>query len=460
MSVTDALPLAPRPSLEQYRKRAKGLLAAARSDDPDAIRKWTGEWLAKLAQLQGLGTSPEVAELVRGATDRVADFARSTMAAAGAGTDGLGLADAQYVIAQLHGFESWATFAGHLRDLEHAAGGTFERAVDAIIAGDLAMLHGLLRAHPEQIRARSARLHHATLLHYVAANGVEDYRQITPANAVEVARTLLEAGAAVDALADTYGGGSLQTTMNLLVSSVHPAARGVQAALVETLLDHGAAINGLDDDASPIMTALVFGYPVAAETLARRGARVSDVVTAAGLGRDDLVRAFLAVDGTLRGGMPVRAAGWLRFPDDPQAVMERAMILAASLGRESVVELLSRQRVDLAAKDGQGFTALHAAAFHGHLGIVELLLARGAPLEVTNAYGGTVLDSTVWGALHSRSDFRDGVRTPIDHLPVIERLLEAGADVNAVDYPTDMKLLDEILVRYGARTGAQSGGSE
>ena len=79
----------------------------------------------------------------------------------------------------------------------------FETAVEAVIAGDLDTLRALLRSDPSLVRARSQREHHATLLHYVSANGVEDERQKTPPNAVEVARTLLEAGAEVDALADT-----------------------------------------------------------------------------------------------------------------------------------------------------------------------------------------------------------------------------------------------------------------
>ena len=54
-------------------------------------------------------------------------------------------------------------------------------------------------------------MHRATLLHYVAANGVEDYRQTSPSNAVPVAEALLHAGAEVDVLADTYAGGATET---------------------------------------------------------------------------------------------------------------------------------------------------------------------------------------------------------------------------------------------------------
>src|SRR5207245_6463086 len=123
----------------------------------------------------------------------------------------------------------------------------FESAVEAVITGELATLESLVCENPELVRARSTRIthfdppvHRATLLHYVAANGVEGYRQKTPKNAVEIATTLLKAGAEVDALADMYGGH--YATMSMLVSSYHPANAGVQVALVETLLDFGASV--------------------------------------------------------------------------------------------------------------------------------------------------------------------------------------------------------------------------
>ena len=49
---------------------------------------------------------------------------------------------------------------------------------------------------------------------------------IVAPNAVAIATMLLDAGAGVDVLADTYGGGVAQTTLNLLVSSAHPAHAG------------------------------------------------------------------------------------------------------------------------------------------------------------------------------------------------------------------------------------------
>lgn len=53
----------------------------------------------------------------------------------------------------------------------------FESAVDAIVNGDA--LKKLISEQPELVRARSTREHRSTLLHYVSANGVEDFRQKT-----------------------------------------------------------------------------------------------------------------------------------------------------------------------------------------------------------------------------------------------------------------------------------------
>src|SRR6202022_2303794 len=157
----------------------------------------------------------------------------------------------------------------------------FESAVEAVVNGDLAALEDALRRDPALARARSSRVccfgppvHRATLLHYVAANGVEAYRQKTPPNAVEIARTLLQAGAEPDALADMYGAEC--TTMGMLVSSDHPAKAGLQVPLVELLLDFGAAIEGRGTRkwGAPLFTALTFGMTGAAEVWPSAG-RVS-----------------------------------------------------------------------------------------------------------------------------------------------------------------------------------------
>ena len=314
----------------------------------------------------------------------------------------------------------------------------YEAAVDAIVSGDLPALDSLLHDHPALVQARSSRTHGATLLHYVAANGVESYRQKTPPNAVDVAHLLLSRGSEADATAIMYGGDA--TTMSMLVSSAHPAEAGVQVALVDTLVDFGAAPNGPGDDGEPLLTAVLFGYPAAAEALVRRGARVDNVLVAAGLGRDDLVRSYVDDDGTLRPEATVRSpARWM--PVGPRANVEWALVLAAWLGQTDVTDYLSR-RVDLGARGPHGFTALHWAAIEGHLGLVDLLLERGAPLEARDQnHGSTVLGTAVWVAKNS---------APAGALAVIARLLEAGARPDGVAYPTGDNAVDELLRRRGA----------
>src|SRR5439155_17392629 len=112
------------------------------------------------------------------AVDTFAEFLRWKKSEQG----GASLADAQFVIARAHGFESWARFVEHVEDMlrDSSDRSVFERAADAVITGDIETLRRLIRAHPGLVQERSARSHKVTLLHYVAANGVEDFRQKSP----------------------------------------------------------------------------------------------------------------------------------------------------------------------------------------------------------------------------------------------------------------------------------------
>ena len=270
----DLSPLPFRATLQHYRDQAAALLDAWRAGDAAAIQVVRHKHPRFL--------DPAIPWLPRRLR---ADEIRS---------ETFDLADAELTVARGYDFENWERLAEHVQAVndEGSAVSRFESAVEAVINGDIAALRRLLGEVPELVRARSTRVTHfdppvhgATLLHYVAANGVEGYRQRTPPNAVTVAITLLEAGAAVDALAGMYGG--RHTTMSLLVSSSPPAEAGLQVPLVNTLLDFGAAVEptGSGDWTSPLMTALAFGYGEAAKALVSRGARVGTMAAAAGLGR-------------------------------------------------------------------------------------------------------------------------------------------------------------------------------
>ena len=282
----------------------------------------------------------------------------------------------------------------HLEDwvqLEALRGSQFEAAVDAVVAGSEAGLERLLGENPELIRARSTRKHHSTLLHYVGANGVEDFRQKTPKNAVKIAEMLLDAGAEVNAVADMYGGGS--TTLGLTATSIHPHLAGVVDGLIETLLNHGAAM-----DSGIVNGCLANGRRTAAESLARRGARL-DLEGAAGVGRLDIVKSL--------------------HPNATSAQIKDGFTWACEFGRTDVVDFLLQAGMDVAAKlKHHGQTGLHWAAHGGHFETVKLLLERGAPVDVRDdSFGGTPLD---W-ALHGRTEHGGDA-----YDRVIEALLAAG----------------------------------
>lgn len=439
----DVLPLPPRPSIEQYRKRAKDLVRAAQSADDGAIRAWATAWLSALAKL---GEQPP-SDFVQGSIDRAAAEIRRRVVEKREKGDELGLADAQFLIARAHGFASWAAFNEHLTGLQlsNSAAQEFEGAADAVIAGDLATLDRMLRENPLLVHAHSPRVHHCTLLHYVAANGVEDFRQKSPPNAVAIATRLLDAGAKPDAIADTYSGDSWQTTLNLLVSSVHPHAAGVQVALVDTLVDYGAAVDGVKGDSSPLMTALAFNYPRAAEALARRGARVDAVITAAALGMTDVVDRMVLEGGTLRPEVPLNAPSWLHVGNDPKAHVALALVWGCKFDRASVVTLLLAKGVNPRVADHDRMTALHWGAATGSIEIIDMLLEHDVDLETRNRWGGTVLDSTVFFAVHAPQQ-------GVDYLPVLERLIAHGANVHAVEpLPTGDARIDALLVRHGVK---------
>jgi hypothetical protein len=140
------------------------------------------------------------------------------------------------------------------------------------------------------------------LLIYVGANGVEDERQRTPANAVEIAQMLLDAGAEGDAEADLYGGGV--TTLGLAATSVHPERAGVQNALLKFLIDRGANLDPPSAGGNGhglVIGCLENGRGPAAEFLAGAGAKL-DLEAAAGVGRLDFVPRFFNSDGALTEG--------------------------------------------------------------------------------------------------------------------------------------------------------------
>jgi len=369
MSDKAALPL--NAAIGDYDRQATALFAALQADNDGAI------WKFKWEHPQFRGKLP-------------ADVRAAT----------LGIDDARLVVARSYGFEGWDDVERFAAAVQQ--GGPirrFEEAVEAVIAGDVGKLRAMLQEQPELVRARSARRHHATLLHYVAANGVEGMRQKTPGNAVEVARVLLDAGAEVDALADMYD--QKCTTMSMLVSSCHPANAGVQAELAELLVDHGAKLDGGPGTEwrSAVMTALQFGYLETAKRLAERGGMPENVAAAAGLGRLKDVERLL--------------------PGADEKSRHAALALAAQHGQAEVVRVLLETGENPNRFNPEGHhahsTPLHQAALVGHLEVVRLLVERGARLDVEDKiYQATPLGWAEHGGQKETAEYLRGADAKLE----------------------------------------------
>jgi hypothetical protein len=352
--------------------------------------------------------------------DRVAECARERLSADGNAPSTGTLAVAQFVIARAHGFLSWPTFATHVEQLARDSSpiSAFEAAASAIVAGDLATLERLLRDHPDLVRLQSTREHRATLLHYVSANGVEGYRQVSPKNIAGITRALLAAGADVDAEADVYGGRC--TALGLVATSTPPFEAGVQRGVIDALLDR-PGIAGRT--VSLVRACLANGQPDAAEYLVSRGAPL-DLAGAAGLGRvDALKRSFDDERGSRL--------------DITHAEVLDGFAMACSYGHASTVDFLLDRGVDVDAElrgHGEGHRGLHVAAFHGHLDVVDLLLNRGAQVDPADKTWGTT--PLLW-ALTAWSRTRpDGAGV---FYPVVARLVTAGARV-----PSELLAADRL----------------
>jgi Ankyrin repeats (3 copies) len=429
----DAVPLPAHPSLQSYKKRAKDLVKAANSPTSAVLSGWAKNWIDTLTRLTNIAGSLSA----DGWITRFEQFVNSEKS-----SGKLSLTKAQFILARAHGFESWPRFSRHLEALgrAHSPVKDFEAAVDAIVSGDIATLKSLLLRNPNLVRARSSRRHRATLLHYVAANGVEDYRQKTPANAVEIAKILLDRGAEADAPADIYG--PHDTALGLVATSIHPAQAGLQESLISLLLARvGATALGADprkEEKSLVASCLANGRLGAAELLAGKGAPVN-FEAAAGLGGLETVKSFFAEK-----GKPAKRA--------TRTERERGLFWACEYGRNAVVEFLLQKGVSLAARSPDGQTPLHWAVIGGQLETIKLLLAHGANLEARNSYGGTVLGQALWSAVHDERG--------TDYVSIAQTLIRAGAQVDP-DWPSwlerqssrspaTVSRIAELLGKHGA----------
>lgn len=259
----------------------------------------------------------------------------------------------------------------------------FHPAMAAVKADDLHKFKELIGADPSLATSRSTRSH-PTLLQCVALDGKD-----LPHN-VEMAKILIDAGAELN---------------EPLVASASMDNR----AVAELLIDHGAAVDGTGGWA-PLEEALYWNSRNVMTLLLQRGAKVQNLRIAAGLGRVDLIESFFNEDGSLK-----PEAGKINWPwDSVESIMASNHPAA---GKTTLAD-----RVNSWSQDRQGIinNAFVYACMHGHIDAAELLLNKGAQIDVVPGgfdYAGTGLH---YAALNG-------------HRPMVEYLLHHGADRTVKD---------------------------
>ena len=374
--------LPPRPSLHQLKIQASELRRAHRDRDLSAA----GRIAAHLPDMNGWPPQTVLDKL-------------------------LSLADAQLVIAREYGFRNWSELKRRIeqaRQIERIKPHPrFDAALAALNDGDVDRLRALLAADPSLVHARTnldppyGYFSAATLLHHVAGNPYRD--SPLPANVVDIARVLLDAGSDVHARTLGRNGGP---TMGLLVTGKQASDMGVTGPLMDLLLERGAHLDLTKDDA--LDASLANHSPRAAEKMIALGAK-ADVLAAAALGRMDLLRAFFDREGRLlarprRHGkdMPERDAIGL------------ALLYAYVRGQREVVDFLLDKDGNWNVIGVNNGTALHRAAWKGDLEMVKRLVAKGADISNRdNPFNSTPLS---WAQHNKQREVFDwlGAHCPID----------------------------------------------
>jgi hypothetical protein len=296
----------------------------------------------------------------------------------------LKLSDAQLTIARESGFPSWTRLKRHIEkptktdqlNLPHherIEDPIFRRAVDLIDAGNVIGLRAYLKQHPKLVHQHLAfegwnYFHNPTLLEFIAENPVRHGK--LPANIVEIAKAILDAGPAQS---------ELNETLMLVATGSVPRECRMQLPLFDLLCDRGA------DPSSALHAAVVHGEMESVEALIRHGAQI-DLPAAAALGKVEDFRRMLPGS----------------TPDDRHL----ALALASQFGHVEVVRLLLDAGEDPNRYNPVGghshSTPLHQAAANGNGEMVRLLVEHGARLDMKDIlWHGT---PAAWAAHEGKSE--------------------------------------------------------
>lgn len=327
--------------------------------------------------------------------------------------------DARLVYAREHGFETWDDLTTRVSLLaSNTAAATsepFMAAFAALQSADVAGFEALLRSNPRLAGERGTNGN--TLLNLAVSFAAKaDWK-----GGMSPIEALLAAGS------DVNEGNDRGWT------PLHQAAYANKPEIAASLIEKGAALDAEAHGAggTPLIVALFWGHHEVAGLLSRHLVTPGNLRAAAGLGIPELVDACFKSDRALT-AEACAARGFYRphsgFPDwqpstDPQEVLDEALVWACKSGRLLVLERLVRAGARLNADPYRG-TPLIWAAVCNRTETVAWLLDHGANINHKGTFGGLTHGQGIT-ALHLAAQY--------GHMPVLKLLIDRGADRSIKD---------------------------
>jgi ankyrin repeat protein len=280
-----------------------------------------------------------------------------------ASVKGVSAPEARRDLAARHGFSSWRELRRHVEELRRGE----EPPTPFVLA---------YRANEENDRERLTQLLDR-FPDLVVQRGTNGNDLLGMAGDLEIVSLLLKRGA------DPNRGNDYGWT------KLHQAGYGNDCELARLMLDAGARtdLSARGDGGTPLVQALFWGHREVAELLGREPVNLR---VAAGLGDLELIRKLV--------GTPQAGAhrGFYRphggFPawqpsDDPQEVLDEALVWAAKADRAAAIRLLFELGARADADPYRG-TALTWAAVNGSVDSVRTLVELGADPNQRGTFGG------------------------------------------------------------------------
>jgi ankyrin repeat protein len=382
-------------NLEQLRKQAKERVRAGRAEGRE-VRLADAQF--ELARDLGFASWPKLKAYVErlGLEQPFRDDLEyyEGRASGIASVLGVEIAEARRDLAARHGFAGWHRLCRHIEAMHsgEAPPSPFVLAYRAVEAGDRGLLIQLLDRFPDLVVQR----------------GTNGNDLLGMAGEREIVTLLLDRGA------DPNRGNDYGWT------KLHQAGYTNDCELAGLMLAAGARTDvfGRGDGGTPLVAALFWGHREVARLLGREPVNLR---VAAGLGELEMIRDLVATPqaGAQRGfyrphgGFPV----W-QPSDDPQEVLDEALVWAAKSDRVQAIRLLVDAGARVDADPYRGTPLIWAAA-NGRVASIRALVELGADPNRRGTFGGADHGDGVT-AIHlaAQAGRRDAVMA----------LLELGAD--------------------------------